>query len=770
MPSKQQRLIDITAALTLCWFSLLALTNSNWHASLPLVLFIVFSSTTELGRFCMHWLIAPINILMNRPVGSLRYQKFSRVCTLLLIFLTSFLLLRLLNVQSQFFEPYVILFSELCITTLLIGYELPFVVRSMVKQLAPTFIRRYIFIWGFSGLAYVAFAYWTCAWLLIESEGSNLYLFLFVVFFVLLTTFKWLNRLVGFLRSLRFIKQKISVTQLPPSLSLNQIIAATFLFGPQQHEDVGFFISALFAMVLVTDIHVLHRDVFLDSQKSDLQELRETPSFGFDFWFCFFILALAIPFRLNSVYLLVISIVLFRDEWSFISRLIRGIFKPLNTPTLEGLFILNYNNLFFGQLFAARAFYKLQMQGISYSAIYRWNYQNGNSFVQLTSIVEGTNFVVLPIGRYSADYSDLTHTGHDWNYQEIKYLMLKAIERPFRIVVVILADHGHEMYVKSRDARRVDRILCLERNTGSDFFENGYQEFYEFLFLCNYLDEQPITSNNYLDEVNADTLKLNQRMMALLAEKNFDIHALYKSGLTPLCVLHRRTHEFSMVAGRFMELLNLIEVSARWLLIFERKTELDLSAEMQFSFGGVISEIRPAAFMDTTMFEDEKELMGYKAVLKSSFGFDQKVSLKFKVIDFLNWVVFIRNKTRGHGSPSRVSWELYELLEVNTIRLMQAIAAYYEPRIIMCTDKFYVEQSGMNFDFNYYHETPMPEGTIQRMDVPLIRHKQKDFWHTSNELMIRNDNIYMVSAVKKSHCEWICYNTGELIRPDVIVI
>jgi hypothetical protein len=259
-------------------------------------------------------------------------------------------------------------------------------------------------------------------------------------------------------------------------------------------------------------------------------------------------------------------------------------------------------------------------------------------------------------------------------------------------------------------------------------------------------------------------------MMALLAEKNFDIHALYKSGLTPLCVLHRRTHEFSMVSGRFMELLNLIEVSARWLLIFERKTELDLSAEMQFSFGGVISEIRPAAFMDTTMFEDEKELMGYKAVLKSSFGFDQKVSLKFKVIDFLNWVVFIRNKTRGHGSPSRVSWELYELLEVNTIRLMQAIAAYYEPRIIMCTDKFYVEQSGMNFDFNYYHETPMPDGTIQRMDVPLIRHKQKDFWHTSNELMIRNDNIYMVSAVKKSHCEWICYNTGELIRPDVIVI
>jgi hypothetical protein len=170
------------------------------------------------------------------------------------------------------------------------------------------------------------------------------------------------------------------------------------------------------------------------------------------------------------------------------------------------------------------------------------------------------------------------------------------------------------------------------------------------------------------------------------------------------------------------------------------------------------------------LFEDEKELAGYKAVLKSSFGFDQKVSLKFKVIDFLNWVVFIRNKTRGHGSPSRVSWELYELLEVNTVRLMQAIAAYYDPRIIMCTDKFYVQQSGMNFDFKYYHENPMPEGSTQRLEVPLIRHKQKDFWHTSNELIIRNDNIYMVSAVKKSHCEWICYNTGELIRPDVIVI
>ncbi|MFM7770519.1 MAG: hypothetical protein ACKO8Q_08175, partial [Bacteroidota bacterium] len=77
-------------------------------------------------------------------------------------------------------------------------------------------------------------------------------------------------------------------------------------------------------------------------------------------------------------------------------------------------------------------------------------------------------------------------------------------------------------------------------------------------------------------------------------------------------------------------------------------------------------------------------------------------------------------------------------------------------------------QRGMNFDFIYYNEHPLPEGVLREIKKPFVRHTKSNGWYTSDELLISKDNIYLLSAVKKGKCEWVCYNTGELIRPDVI--
>jgi hypothetical protein len=223
-----------------------------------------------------------------------------------------------------------------------------------------------------------------------------------------------------------------------------------------------------------------------------------------------------------------------------------------------------------------------------------------------------------------------------------------------------------------------------------------------------------------------------------------------------------------MVASRFMELLNLLEVAARWIMIFERDVAFDLKKDVQFSFGAVVSEIRSTDFSRHILFNDGSELWEYKRILKSSFGYDQKENKNFRVIDFFNWVVFIRNKTRGHGSPSRVSKELYELMEINTIRLLRSIGEYYNPEILMCTERFFVRQKGMNFDFKYYSEDDLPEEVTLQYDAPYIKHNLNGAWHLSNELIVKKNNIYMLSAIKNGKCEWICYNTGELVRPDVI--
>ena len=403
---------------------------------------------------------------------------------------------------------------------------------------------------------------------------------------------------------------------------------------------------------------------------------------------------------------------------------------------------------------------KFGVQGYKTALLFRRYYENGNQAVTISEIVGQSKFCLVICPEYSI---------WSWNldYQSLKGIVLDAIVTPYRVLAVVECNTAEEAFLDARDARLIDRYAC--EGDAERRIDQGKQEYTQLQFLCTYLDEQPQLGVKLIDEVSIDTLRLNDQLRDFVQTHGIDISTCYNRGLTPLLILHRRTHEFSMVAGRFMELLNLIEVAARWIMILERPRVVNLSEEVQFSFGGVVSEIRMTPFAAEVLFENADELAEYKKVLQTIFGYNQKENVRFRVIDFMNWVVFIRNKTRGHGSPSRVSVELYQLLELNTLRLLQAVATHFDPELLMCTSDFYIMQRGMHFDFIYYDEQPLPEGISREVQKPYIRHAQSNGWYTSDELMISKDNIYLLSAVKKGKCEWVCYNTGELIRPDVIV-
>jgi hypothetical protein len=306
-----------------------------------------------------------------------------------------------------------------------------------------------------------------------------------------------------------------------------------------------------------------------------------------------------------------------------------------------------------------------------------------------------------------------------------------------------------------------------------NFSANDYEIEEEILvFLLQYLDEKPIKPENRLiiETVDLQTIKLNERIKKdVSTDINFDLQNVYHKGLSPLFILHRRTHEFSMVSTRFMELLNIIEVSVRWLNIFENKNAINPETDLQFSFGSEVSKLRSSEFAKDVLFRNDIQLKKYKKILKETFGYDQKENLSFRVIDFFNWIVFVRNKTRGHGSPSRVNYELYEMVEVNLLRLFKSIADYYDPEIIVFNEGFYSHQKGMNFDFTKCLEnSELPEGLHRDLEKVFFKTKQTSEWQTSNELKFVNNNIYLLNAIKKGKHEWLCYNTGELIRPDII--
>jgi hypothetical protein len=122
------------------------------------------------------------------------------------------------------------------------------------------------------------------------------------------------------------------------------------------------------------------------------------------------------------------------------------------------------------------------------------------------------------------------------------------------------------------------------------------------------------------------------------------------------------------------------------------------------------------------------------------------------------------------------------MVEINTIRLFKSIAEFYDPEILIykasenelsittdglsdTVNEYYCYQRGMNFHFQNKY-SGIPEG--YEKEKLLFKTKQSKYWRTSNELKFEKDNIYLLNSIKKNKYEWICYNTGELIRPDII--
>ncbi len=41
----------------------------------------------------------------------------------------------------------------------------------------------------------------------------------------------------------------------------------------------------------------------------------------------------------------------------------------------------------------------------------------------------------------------------------------------------------------------------------------------------------------------------------------------------------------------------------------------------------------------------------------------------------------------------------------------------------------------------------------------------EEHWRTSNLLKAENGHVFLLNEIRKGHREWVCFSTGELIRP-----
>ena len=750
------------------FFAVMSIIGQDWLTNLGLVFFISLISTSRVSHVLTHWLIVPLMLCLN-PAGSDAWIRWSLRWTPVFKVLFILAIAAYLFVSKIFWFVFVLIiieeFSNYVISPKTNG---SYGFQMLLKKLFIDYRNKVVF---YGIMCLISFLFFLVFIYTLFHEynvsGANPVFFYFILAYILLLILNWLFAFVTFVLTQFILVDRKSVI-LSDFVHWKIIFLCFLLFGSDSNILYSsVYLTAFFASLIVCEYLIETISVFFESRKSHVSQLRSSPGVKHDIWLYYFLIFFSLIVGKLLILFLLFIIVLASEFRRFLDFFV-SFFE--SRSDLDGYWISNFNNDLYDLDVYKRLQNKFRINGYRAAIVFRWYYFKEKHFVSLVDILPTSKFVIMNIGVtfkgsnpeiYAPSADGNTFSGldeYDNNYRQIKSVLLTSVGTPFRLLVILGCETIDVNYLNPLDGRRLE---SWSHNDLDSYFDKGCREFYEVEYLFEYLDEKPLLSENFIEEISLDVLRLNDEIKGVVLDHGIDIPNLYSNGLTPLLVLHRRTHEFSMVASRFMELLNLLEVAARWILIFEREFVIELKKEVQFSFGSVVSEIRNTEFAKSLLFVDDNELRRYKSILKNSFGYDQKENKNFQVIDFFNWIVFIRNKTRGHGSPSRVSKDLYELVEINTIRLLQKISEYYNPEILMFTERFYVVQKGMCFDFKYYDEDSLPSNTSKNFDAPFIKHSRKNTWHLSSELIIKKNNIYMLSAIKNGKCEWICYNTGE---------
>lgn len=297
----------------------------------------------------------------------------------------------------------------------------------------------------------------------------------------------------------------------------------------------------------------------------------------------------------------------------------------------------------------------------------------------------------------------------------------------------------------------------------------------ELRYALRVLDEDFVSAGDNLGGlIRVGVGELNRRCSTVLEAMSIGPFR-YDAGIFDLNVLHRRVHEFPEAASRFLELLNVWELVARWMVVVEGVEEYEREEEtLRISFGKTCSDIRKTAFMQSKLGvpEDGKLMEEVREYWKEAFNWTASMSQNPKVEEAFGWMVYIRNKTRGHGSTSRIKEELYIVVEALTFLLLDRVKDHADLEIMVRDVKeddtvFFTRRHGIRLDFIEAADPSVSTLVDAESNVHFRKVGQED-WRTSNLLKAENGHVFLLNEIRKGHREWVCFSTGELIRPASI--
>jgi hypothetical protein len=215
-------------------------------------------------------------------------------------------------------------------------------------------------------------------------------------------------------------------------------------------------------------------------------------------------------------------------------------------------------------------------------------------------------------------------------------------------------------------------------------------------------EEEAKTINTFINSINTESVRINMLVREYFKENTFDYEhlqsELINKGPFEINTLLRQMREGGSIPSRFVDALSIAEVSARYLfsLTNEFNNYLDKNENSiqdrntkytQLSFGPCVGFLRTIsekgklnAFEKSikellkTKYTDSDNFERLKKYLITDLHYDKKVSNEPTLFDLFNYMAYIRNKTRGHGTPSKVEFEFYVTLDLISIFIVHCIS------------------------------------------------------------------------------------------------
>jgi hypothetical protein len=352
------------------------------------------------------------------------------------------------------------------------------------------------------------------------------------------------------------------------------------------------------------------------------------------------------------------------------------------------------------------------------------------------------------------------------------------------------------------------------------------------LFYLNITDENPkivapnvdATAKNRLNdvlqrEVSMDIVVLNTMIVGdLTKEELYYQKNICTSGIFELSLMYRQSFETPDKALRFLTLLDTLEVSTTYLVSIIYSLNQN---GLQFSESFKFEELENLTFGTSNRILREWLKFNYKFVFNEHIILEnilnskiepndslsklieissEELKLKFSiskspnVIDILDFFAAIRNKTRGHGTVHKISYELLIhtikitlmiLNKINSmdIELFTVFESNHSPYIMNiksggCPFLFstntakevyinpYIQEESKS---NYQNKLELFLSKMINLDKyknkTVIVSKSEHIWDISSIIKYHKGNYYLFSSKTKNKSLYISHTSGQAISP-----